>query len=306
MNIEVNVEVNESSTSSVHLFFCSTVLLFNTMTIDSHTHFWIYDKVRDAWITDDMQVLAQNFFPENLSPLLSGNGIDGVIAVQADQSETETNFLVQLAQSNSLVKGVIGWIDLQGESIAERLRHFSQYKIIKGWRHIAQAEANDFLLSPKFQQGIQALGQYDWVYEILIYHYQLEAAIKLVEKFPEQRFVLDHCAKPNIREKELDTWRDNTRELARHPNVSCKISGLITEAVWKDWQPTDLYPYLDVVFEAFGADRLLFGSDWPVMLLAGNYTGWKQVLQQYMHQLSKEEQEKVFGGNAVEIYNLKA
>lgn len=274
------------------------------MNIDSHVHFWKYNKKRDAWITNNMKILQQDYLPEHLALTLKRNEIDGCVAVQADQSELETHFLAELAKTHSIIKGVVGWADLQNENIEERLNYFSQYSIIKGWRHIAQSEPDDFLLKENFHRGIKALHPYNYTYDILIYHHQLKAAIGFVSKFPEQKFVLDHCAKPDIKNKKIDEWKILIKELASYPNVCCKISGLLTEAAWKEWSAADFYPYLDVVFKEFGTDRLLFGSDWPVMLLSGIYVQWKSLLEKYMENFVEEDRQKIFGQNAIDFYNL--
>lgn len=272
--------------------------------IDSHVHFWKYDKKRDSWITSNMKILREDYLPTTLAGTLKRNGVDGCIAVQADQSELETHFLVELAKTHSFIKGVVGWIDLQNENIGNRLQYFSQYPIIKGWRHIAQAEADDFLLQPAFQRGIAQLAAYGYTYDILIYPRQLEAALGFISEFPDQKMIIDHCAKPAIGAKEMDKWASLIKQLASHPNVYCKLSGLFTETKWKQWSPAEFYPYLDTVFEAFGTSRLLYGSDWPVMLLSGMYVQWKSLLGKYMENFDLEEKKKVFGQNAVHFYNL--
>ena len=272
--------------------------------IDSHVHFWKYDKIRDAWITDKMKTLQQNYLPETITGTLKRNGIYGCIAVQADQSELETLFLTELAKTHPVIKGVVGWIDLQNENIEERLDYFSQYTIIKGWRHIVQEEPDDFLLRPTFLRGISALQQYNYTYDVLIYHRQLKAVLEFVTKFPEQKMVIDHCAKPDIAGKKIDEWAVLMKEIAKHPNVYCKLSGLFTEAKWKQWSPAEFYPYLDIVFNAFGTDKLLFGSDWPVILLSGMYVQWKSLLEKYMEDFNIDEKGKIFGKNAMRFYNL--
>ncbi|MBK5271810.1 MAG: amidohydrolase family protein [Bacteroidia bacterium] len=274
------------------------------MQVDTHVHFWKYDKVKDSWITNDMKILMQNYLPENISLSLKHNGIDGCVAVQANQAELETHFLVELAKTHNIIKGVVGWIDLQNKNISERLEYFSQYPIIKGWRHVVQAEPDDFLLRQDFQSGIAALRPYNYTYDILIYHHQLKPALAFVSKFPDQKFVIDHCAKPGIANHNIDEWKRLMLEMAAHPNVYCKLSGLLTEAKWKEWSPGDFYPYLDVVFDAFGTDRLMFGSDWPLILLSGIYVQWKSLLEKYMENFDRDEKEKVFGETAVRFYNL--
>lgn len=274
------------------------------MTIDAHVHFWKYDKVRDTWITGDMKTLKQDYLPEHLLPTLKRNEIDGVVAVQVGQEEVETHFMVEMAKTHSFIKGVVGWIGLAKDDIEERLTYFSQYPVIKGWRHIVQGEPDDFLLRKDFQRGVALLAPLGYTYDILIYEKQLKPALEFVSRFPEQAFMLDHCAKPAIHEKNPAGWEKGIRELAKHPNVYCKLSGLFTEAKWKQWSPAEFYPYLDVVFDAFGTDRLVFGSDWPVILLSGIYVQWKSLLEKYMETLPHEERQKVFGDNAIRFYKL--
>lgn len=274
------------------------------MIIDSHVHFWKFDKKRDSWITGDMKILRQNYLPEHLLPTLRRNGVDACVAVQASQTELETHFLTELAHSHTEIKGVVGWINLQQENIGERLEYFSQYPVIKGWRHILQSEPGDIFENENFLRGIAALSPYRYTYDILIYHHQLKQALAFVTRFPDQPFVIDHCAKPDIAGKNINDWKVLIREMAAFPNLYCKISGLFTEARWKEWSPGEFYPYLDAVFEAFGTNRLLFGSDWPVLLLSGIYVQWKSLLEKYMENFSEEERLAVFGGNATAFYNL--
>lgn len=274
------------------------------MVIDAHVHFWKFDKQRDAWITDNMKILQQDYLPEHLALTAKRNEVDGVVAVQASQEEVETRFLAELAKTHPLIKGVVGWIDLQADNIAERLEHFTQYTSIRGYRHVVQAEPDDFLLRPNFQRGVRALKAYNYTYDVLIYPNQLKPAIEFVSKFPDQKLIIDHCAKPDIKHKKLDEWKVLMKEIAQNPQVSCKLSGLFTEAAWKTWSASEFYPYLDVVFEAFGTDRLLYGSDWPVILVSGIYVQWKSLLEKYMENYTPEDREKVFGLNAVAFYSL--
>ena len=274
------------------------------MTIDSHVHFWKYDKRKDAWITDRMKILQQHYYPEHLQPTLKRNGIDGVVAIQTDQSELETHFLNEMAATHSFIKGVVGWVDLRKDNCAERLQYFSQYPIIKGWRHIVQAEATGFLKDEKFLAGIALLQTMGYTYDLLIYPHQLEEAADFTARFPEQKFVLDHGAKPEIRDQKINEWKAGIRALAAHPNTCCKLSGLFTEARWKDWRAGEFYPYLDVLVEAFGTQRLLFGSDWPVILLSGIYVQWKSLIEKYFENLPIEEMENIMGNNAFQFYNL--
>lgn len=275
------------------------------MNIDAHQHFWCYDPIRDGWITDEMSVIRRDFMPADLLSELSRNQIDGCVAVQADQSEAETLFLLDLAAKHEEIKGVVGWVNLCASDLPDRLKYFSQFEKLCGFRHVAQSEPDDrFLARKDFGIGIQCLKQFGYTYDILIYPRQLSSAIELVEKFPEQRFVVDHLAKPSIRTKEISSWAKQIRTIAENLNVYCKVSGLITEADWKNWRVADFEPYIDVVFEAFGPDRIMFGSDWPVCLLAGSYEQVKNLVAQYVHNLPVEQQKKVFGLNAISFYGL--
>jgi len=274
------------------------------MIVDTHQHFWIYDPVRDNWIDDSMQAIRRDFLPADLQPVLVRNQVDACIAVQADQSENETKFLLNLADKNSFIHGVIGWVDLCAENVAERLAYFSKHPKFKGVRHIVQAEDNDFLLRKDFQTGISKLANHALIYEILIKKEQLPNAVKLVDAFPDQIFVLDHIAKPNIKAGELKAWKSHIEQLAARENVYAKLSGLVTEADWKNWQFEDFTPYLDTVFKAFGTDRLMFGSDWPVSLLAADYQSVKSIIEKYISGFSEEEKNKIMGNNAINIYRL--
>src|SRR6266852_8178829 len=273
------------------------------MNIDSHQHFWRYDAVRDAWITDAMAVLRRDFLPEHLAAELTANGMDASVAVQADQSEAETMFLLDLAEKNKRVAGVVGWVELRSPHIAERLEYFSHFSKLRGFRHIAQGEPDDrFLAREDFVKGVAQLRSFDFTYDIHVYPKQLPAAIELVARLPEQRFVADHVAKPEIKSGKTSPWAAQMKEMAQNKNVFCKLSGMVTEADWKRWKTEDFKPYLDVVFDAFGADRLMFGSDWPVCLLAATYRQVKQLIEDYVKGYSEAEKAKIFGGNAIRFY----
>lgn len=272
--------------------------------LDSHVHFWKYDPVRDAWIGNDMKILQQDYLPGQLKSVLFNNDISGCIAVQADQSEVETRFLLELAAKYDFIKAVVGWIDLRNADLPQRIDHFSSFPKLKGFRHIAQAEADDFLARPEVINGIRTITERGYRYDILIRPQQLPAAISLVNNIPNGIFILDHCGKPDICNREIDKWSEGIQELAKHPGVYCKLSGLFTEANWKAWSPADFYPYLDVIFKAFGPDRILFASDWPVILVSGMYVQWKSLVIKYMEHLDDETKEAVMGGNAARAYNL--
>lgn len=274
------------------------------MTIDAHQHFWHFDPVRDSWITDDMTTIRRDFLPADLEPVLKQNGIDGCVAVQASQSEEETIFLVRMAQTYDIIKGVVGWVDLQSAQLPERLQDLSQHKVIKGYRHVAQGEPDDFLTRPAVVEGIRRLADFGLTYDILIYPTQLKAALHLVRAVPDVSFVIDHLAKPYIKKKEISRWSNFMVEIAKNKNVFCKLSGMITEGDWQDWSKKDFFPYMDVIFESFGPDRIMFGSDWPVCLVAANYTQVKTLVEDYVSDWGEETRAKVFGANAVSFYNL--
>jgi L-fuconolactonase len=276
------------------------------MHIDSHQHFWRYTPQRDGWITDDMAVLKRDFLPEDLIPELQANHVHGTVAVQADQSEQETMFLLDLASRFPEIKGVVGWVDLCSPELPKRLEYFSRFEKLRGFRHVVQSEPDDrYMLREDFVDGVGCLQRFNFTYDILIYPKQLPAAIELVAKLPQQRFVIDHMAKPLIRSRTISPWQHQMREIALNPHVYCKVSGLVTEADWQSWREADIRPYLDVVFEAFGPDRLMFGSDWPVCLLAGSYETVKVVVANYIRELPEEQQVKILGLNAVRFYGLK-
>ncbi|WP_132052757.1 amidohydrolase family protein [Pseudocnuella soli] len=275
------------------------------MRIDSHQHFWHYSPERHSWITDDMSAIRRDFLPSDLQPILTQHRFDGCVAVQADQVEAENDFLLSLAAENSFIKGVVGWVDLQAPNIEERLEHYHQMPATKGFRHVLQGESDRALmLRPNFKRGIAALQQWGFTYDLLVFTDQLQYCTELVALFPDQPFVLDHIAKPQIREGKIDEWAKDIRQLAQHPNVCCKVSGMVTEAAWQDWKGEDFTPYLDVVVEAFGTNRLLYGSDWPVCNVAGGYDAALNIVAQYFLSFSATEQAAIFGENAVRFYKL--
>ncbi|HKT26213.1 MAG TPA: amidohydrolase family protein, partial [Terriglobales bacterium] len=249
----------------------------------------------------------RDFLPADLLPELRANGIDACVAVQADQSEEETRFLLDLAENHSEIAGVVGWVNLLDERVEEQLEHFSHFRKLRGFRHIVQAELDDrFLMLKEFLRGVGMLSRFGFTYDILIYARHLPIANEFAQRFPEQKFVIDHIAKPQIKARELNEWSRGIRAIAKHPNVCCKVSGLVTEADWKHWKPDDFRPYLDVVFEAFGADRLMYGSDWPVCLLGGSYRNLKAIIDDYTQSFSATDKEKIFGMNAIRFYGLAA
>lgn len=274
------------------------------MKIDSHQHFWKYDPQTHAWITPEMARIRKDFLPDDLLPVLQANGMDGCVVVQVDQSEVETNYLLELADHYSFIKGVVGWVDFRKDSLPDRLQYYSKFEKLKGFRHIVQAEPEDFLRNPDFIAGVRQLENLNYTYDLLIYPNQLEAAIYFVSQLPGVTFVLDHLAKPYIARQEIDPWAAAIRKLASFPNVHCKVSGMVTEASWTDWNHADFIPYLDVIFSTFGPNRLLYGSDWPVCLLAADYASVKNLLVAYMKNHREEDKGAVFGNTASHVYRL--
>ncbi|SFV27255.1 amidohydrolase family protein [Thermoflavifilum thermophilum] len=272
--------------------------------IDAHQHFWIYDPIKDAWITDEMQILKQNYLPDDLHKELKQAGVDGTVVVQASTRDQENTFLIQLAQAHPFIQGVVGWVDPCSHLLEEQLQIYQQIPIVKGFRHIVQSEPDDYLLRKQVQLGIAMIGRYGFTYDILIYPRQLAAALQLVESLPEQPLVVDHLAKPLIRNKQMEPWASQIKMLAQASHVYCKLSGWATEADWQQWTPEDVYPYFDVIFDAFGSTRILFGSDWPVCLLAASYSQIKQTVEQYLLRYYSEAIPAVMGQNAIRFYRL--
>lgn len=272
--------------------------------IDAHQHFWHYHPDTHGWINDDMAVIRKDFLPSDLLPVLEENGVEGTVAVQADQTDKETEFLLSLAAVHDLIRGVVGWVDLRAADISERLAAYTSQKKLKGFRHILQGEEPAFMLQPSFQNGISALKEFGYTYDILIYPKHLESAKELVKRNPDQPFVIDHIAKPNIKDGLVDEWKKGMQQLACFPNVYCKLSGMVTEADWKNWTKKDLLPYLDAVTEAFGTGRLLYGSDWPVCLVAASYEAMMQPVKEYFSSFTQSEQQQVFALNTISFYHL--
>lgn len=275
------------------------------MRIDSHQHYWKYDPETYSWIPDEMSKIRKDFTPQDLQPLLRAHSFSGCIAVQADQSEAETEMLLQQAEKFNFIKGVVGWVDLSSADVESRLKHFSKNPFLKGIRHTVWDEKGEFMTAPDFQRGIKALSRFNLTYDILAFDYQLGAAVELVKTFPEQKFVLDHMGKPKISGNPEAGWVANIRELGKCDNVWCKISGLVTETKNFSWKHTDFFPFLEVVVLAFGVDRIMFASDWPVCLSAGSYAEVVGIVEEFFKDYTEAEKERIFGGNAAEFYNLK-
>lgn len=276
------------------------------MRIDSHQHFWRYSPAEYGWIDDRMARIRRDFLPDDLAPLLAASGLDGAVAVQARSSLEETRFLLELAREHDCVKGVVGWADLCGDDLDAVLDELCREPSLCGLRHVVQDEPDDdFLRRADFQAGARKLAARGLVYDILIYPRQLDAAVAFAAALPDQPFVLDHLAKPDIAGARADNWRGGFRGLAAMDHVLCKVSGMVTEAKWNAWQPDDFRAYMDEALDAFGIDRLMFGSDWPVALLAADgYQDVYQLVADWAAQLSEDEQAKLFGGNAARFYGL--
>ena len=273
--------------------------------IDSHQHFWHYAPTTHGWITDEMKVLQRDYLPADLEKELDANDVAGCVSVQAAQTKQETQFLLDQADKYAFIRGVVGWVDLQDEAVEDRLSHWARHPKFVGVRHIVQSEAdNHFLARPAFLRGVRLLSTFDLTYDLLIREDQLPAALSFADQLPDAKLVVDHLAKPKVATQELSPWRENIRALAERPNVCCKLSGLVTEADWSNWQPSDMYPYLDVVMEAFGTERVMVGSDWPVCRLAASYVQVKELTDRYFASFTAAEQARVYGQNAIDFYQL--
>jgi L-fuconolactonase len=276
------------------------------MRIDSHQHFWSYSAAEYPWITPG-SALEKDYLPADLKPQLDAARMDGCIAVQARQALVENDFLTSLAAKNSFVRGVVGWIDLRSEHATQQAVQFARQPKAVGVRHVVQDETDpEFMAREPFRRGLKALRSLDLVYDILIYEHQLADAIRLVRDMPDQRFVVDHIAKPRIKHGEIKEWSARITELAHYPNVVIKVSGILTEADHKAWTVSQLSPYWDITLQSFGPDRILFGSDWPVLRLAAEYARWVEIVEEWTRQLSRAEQGNVWGENAVRVYRLKS
>ncbi len=273
--------------------------------IDAHQHFWKFNPVRDSWITADMSVIQKDFMPEDLQPLLQANGMDGSIIIQSDQSEEENIFQLGNAQHNDFIKGVVGWVDLQSDGVAEKLAYYKQFGKMKGFRHVLQGEVDRALmLKPAFKNGIGLLKNFGFTYDILIYPDQLQYIPAFAAAFPDQPMVIDHLAKPYIRHGKIEEWKRDMQLVSKFENIYCKISGMVTEADWQSWKLNDFRPYLDVIVGSFGSKRIMFGSDWPVCLVAASYSAMMEIVQNYFSAFTASEQNLFFGENARAFYKL--
>ncbi len=273
--------------------------------IDSHQHFWTYNVNRDVWITEEMGRIRKNFYPNDSVELFAQNQIDGCIAVQADSSEEETFFLISLAEQSEFIKGIVGWVDLQSINIESQLTYFSQFEKIVGFRHVVQSESDpNFLARPNFLKGVQLLDTFDFSYDLLIYPNQLNAGIEFCKKNANQRIVLDHLAKPPIKSGDISEWKKDIEKFKELENVSAKISGLITEAEWFNYNEKDILHIIEIALEVFGSDRLMFGTDYPVVLVADELSNWVKTFNKSISQLSSNEIKKITTDNCLQFYKI--
>jgi len=275
------------------------------MNIDTHQHFWRYRRDEYPWIGPGMDALRRDYLPGEFEELMKPAGFGGSIAVQARQVLEETCWLLELADEHPFIRGVVGWVDLCGADLGRQLEAFARHPRLRGVRHVVHDEVDDFFMLRKdFLTGVSVLSGFGLVYELLVFPRHLSVASQLVGMFPGQVFVLDHIGKPPIREGLLEPWETGIRRLASFPSVFCKVSGMVTEAEWKSWKQEDLAPYLDVIFDAFGTNRLMVGSDWPVCTLAAPYDRVMRIAKEYLCRYGPDEQEMVLGGNACRAYKL--
>jgi L-fuconolactonase len=276
------------------------------MRLDAHQHFWTYSPTEHTWMTDNMGTLKHDFLPQDLEPLLAGIGFDGCITVQARQNLEETRWLLELAEQHSFIKGVVGWVDLRSDRLSAQLERFASHPKLVGVRHVVHDEVDDnFMLREDFRCGIAQLLDFNLTYDLLLFPKHLPVAVQLAKEFPQQPFVLDHIAKPGIAEGLVSPWREDLQTLANLPNVFCKLSGMVTEAKWNQWRPTEFHRYLDIVLDAFGSSRLMIGSDWPVCTLSGEYEPVMKIVVDYVQRLPLAAQAEILGDNCARFYQIE-
>jgi L-fuconolactonase len=273
--------------------------------IDAHQHFWNYHPAHQVWMTEPMAALRRDYLPDELRPLLDSVQFDGTIAVQARQMVEETEWLLGLADQYDFIKGVVGWVDLLSPELRRQLEQYSRHPKLVGVRHVVHDEPDDhFMLRPEFRRGLAQLREFDLTYDLLLFPKHLPVAVKLVREFPDQLFVLDHIAKPAIREGAVSPWQEDLQRLADLPNVFCKLSGMVTEARWQQWRPEDFHRYLDIVVASFGTQRVMIGSDWPVCTLSGDYASTLGIVLDYVRRFPARIREDILGGNCARFYRL--
>ena len=274
------------------------------MRIDAHQHFWQYNPVDYDWMTDEMPVLRRDHLPSDLKPLLDAAGFDGSVAVQARRTIAETEWLLELAETHDFILAVVGWVDFESDELDEQLERFHAHPKLKGVREVVQDMSVEYAASDVHVRGVGRLGRYSLTYDLLVKPPHLPATVELVRQLPDQPFVLDHLAKPFIARQEFSPWQDDLRELAKCPNVFCKLSGMVTEARWGRWHPSDFFPYLEIVLEAFGPERCMIGSDWPVCTLSGRYADVIAIVLDYIGHLSESEQAAILGLTCQRFYGI--
>ena len=276
------------------------------MHIDSHQHFWRYNAAQHVWMTDDMAVLRRDFLPNDLAPLLKSAGFDGTIAVQARQIREETDWLLALSDQYDFIQGAVGWVDLRAENVRDQLQRYAGHPKFKGVRHIVHDEPDiEFMLLPEFRRGIGLLEEFGLTYDLLLRPVHLSVARQLVSQFPNQPFVVDHLAKPLIADQKLSPWREELKSLAKFDNVYCKLSGMVTETNWRVWRSEEFTAYLNIVLDAFGPQRVMIGSDWPVCTLSGEYREVMDVVIDYVQPLPHDIREEILGGNCTRFYGVQ-
>ncbi len=275
------------------------------MKIDAHQHFWKYNPLTQGWISDEMSILRRDFSPHELKKEIELNGIDGTIAVQAEENYEENNFLNKLAEENDYIIGIVGWLDLLDQRAEEKMQALKSIQTLVGFRTITQGAPDEKYLSNKlYIQNVGLLAKYDYTYDLLVHHTQLQSLIRFTEKLPNNKFIIDHLGKPDIKHQHINEWKSDIKTLSSNPNIYCKLSGMTTEADHKNWTYSTLLPYMEIAAEYFGTSRLCFGSDWPVCLVAGSYEKTLAVVEQFCSQLNTEEKNKIFGENTKEFYKL--
>lgn len=274
------------------------------MRIDSHQHFWKYKPQTYNWIDERMQKIRMDYMPADLEPLLHKHRMDGTVAVQALALESDTDFLLDLANTNPCVKKVVGWVDVRAADLSKKIEQWDGQKKLAGFRHISQSEPPKQLYDPHLKKGLGLLFEKGYTYDVLVFPEHLQGVYDLTRNFPEQKFVLNHLAKPRIKNREMESWKKDIQRLGKFPNFYCKVSGMVTEADWDGWKQEDFKPYMDVVLETFGPNRIMYGSDWPVALVAASYTQVIDIVESYIDKLTQSEQQKIMGGASAEFYGI--
>jgi L-fuconolactonase len=273
--------------------------------IDAHQHFWNYQPEKQSWIGDNMSQIQRDFLPKDFKIVLEKNNVESCISVQVDQNKEETLFQIDCANHNDFIRGVVGWVDLfENDFIDEELVFYKQHSIVKGFRHILQGSTNGIMLQKSFINNLNKLSKNGFTYDLLIYHHQLKEAIELLNEVPDLPIVLNHIAKPDIQGKNIEEWERQIKIIAKQQNLFCKISGLATEANWNHWNENELIPYLDIIVENFGTNRIMYGSDWPVCLVATSYERWLNFLKTYFSNFTENERTNFFYNNCKTFYQI--